>query len=324
MCKYLIHYFSGTGNTYHMVKVIEHEIRVKGYEVELLNIEKDANIEHNDYEFHIFCFPAYGFGTPSIMLRYISNLNVIKSKKAAIMCTSAGAEGQALNHIRHVLDKKGFNVFYSDMIIYTYNWTQIFNPPSKETEARLFKEAEVKIIEAAKKITDNETSIKKRNIIILALSWIVFIAFSKLGRRILGKCFIADNSCINCGKCKEICPAKAIEMHNGKPRWNLKCESCQRCINSCPKKSIQLSVVKLLIFIMAELSPILIIMDINNYLIHLPAILNIILFCILFVMNTFLADILICLMEKVKVFRKLFEINYTKKYRRNIAKGFKV
>lgn len=324
MCKYLIHYFSGTGNTYHMVKVIEHEIRSKGYEVDLLNIEKDVNIELNDYEFHVFCFPAYGFGAPSIMVRYISNLNIVYQKKAAIMCTSAGFEGQSLSHLKYLLNKKGFKTFLTDMIIYTYNWTQILNPQSKETEAKVFKEAEDKIIEVTKKITNNETSFLKRNILTLALSRAIFIGFSKLGRRILGKCFITDNSCINCGKCKEICPVKAIDMHKGKPRWNLKCESCQRCINSCPKKSIQLSVVKLLIFIMAELSPILIIMDINNYFIHLPAIFNIILFFILFIINTFLVDILICLMEKVKVFRKLFEISYTKKYRRNIAKGFKI
>lgn len=324
MGKYLIHYFSGTGNTYHMVKIIEHEIRNTGCEVNLLNIEKDANVELNDYEFHIFCFPAYGFGTPAIMIRYILNINLVKSHRAAILCTSAGYEGQALSHMKHLLNKKGFKVFFTDMIIYTYNWTQILNPPSKETEAKVFEKAEVKIIEATKRIVNNENSFKKRNIVALALSWIIFIAFSKLGRRILGKSFIADSFCIDCGKCKEICPVKVIDMNNGKPRWNLKCESCQRCINSCPKKSIQLSVVKFIIFIMAEVSPILIIMDINNYLTHLPAVLNVILFFILFIINTFLADILIYLMEKVKLFRKIFEISYTRKYRRNIAKGFKL
>ena len=113
-------------------------------------------------------------------------------------------------------------------------------------------------------------------------------------------------------------------MYNGKPRWNFKCESCQRCINICPQKSIQLSIVKLAIFVISELIPILIIMDINNYLVNLPAIVNIILFFIMFVLNTILANILICLMEKVKVFRKIFGISYTKKYRRNIAKGFNI
>ena len=186
MCKYLIHYFSGTGNTYHMVKTIESELRSKGYEVDLLNIEKDKDKNLDDYEVHIFCFPVYGFGTPSIMLKYISNLNIVKSK-AAILCTSAGIEGQSLSHCKYLLNKKGFKVFFTDMVTYTYNWTQIINPQSKEIEERVFKEAEVKVIEITKKIINNEISFKKTNIIILVLSWVVFIVFSNLGRRILGK-----------------------------------------------------------------------------------------------------------------------------------------
>ena len=188
MCKYLIHYFSGTGNTYHTVKTMEGELKSKGYKVDLLNIEEDKDKKLDDYEVHIFCFPVYGFGTPSIMLKYISNLSAIKSK-AVILCTSAGAEGQSLSHVKYLLNKKGLKVFFTDMITYTYNWTQIINPQSKEIEERVFKEAEVKIIEITKKITNNETSFLKRNIIILALAWIGFIGFSKLGTKDFRKNF---------------------------------------------------------------------------------------------------------------------------------------
>lgn len=324
MNKCIIHYFSGTGNTYHMVEIIENELINKGYEVELLNIEKDKNTKITDFKLHIFCYPVYGLGTPSIMLRYISNLKVTIGCKAAIVCTSAGLEGQSLNHFKYLLNKKGFEVSLTDMVIYTYNWTQILNPQSKEIEEKVFKEADAKIMEVTKKIINNETYFKKGNIIILALSWISFIVFSKLARKILGKTFIADDSCINCGKCKNICPVKAIDMYSGKPRWNWNCESCQRCINICPKKSIQLSIAKLVIIVILELIPILIIININNYIAHLPIIFDVILYCIMFAINTIIANILICLVEKVKLFRGIFQISYTKKYRRNIAEGFNI
>jgi len=323
MCKYLIHYFSGTGNTYHMVKTIESEIINRGYKVDLLNIEKDKNENMNDYEVHIFCFPIYGFGTPSIMLKYISNFNVIKAK-AAIICTSAGIEGQSLSHCNYLLNKKGFKVFFTDMVTYTYNWTQIINPQSKEIEEKVFKAAEVKEIEITKRIINNDTNFKKPNIIILILSWVIFVMFQNLARRILGKTFIADDTCINCSKCKEVCPVKVIDMYNNKPRWNRNCESCQRCINICPQKSIQVSVIKLVIFVILELIPIFIISYINNYIYNLPIIVNIILYCLMFVINTIIADVLISIMERVRIFRKLLKVSYTKKYRRNIAKGFNI
>lgn len=323
MYKYLIHYFSGTGNTYHMVKTMESELRNRGYEVDLLNIEKDMVKDLSDYQVHIFCFPVYGFGTPSIMLKYMLNLNTIKSK-AAIVCTSAGIEGQSLSHCKYLLNQKGFKVFLTDMVAYTYNWTQILNPQSKEIEEKVFKAAEVQEIEITKKIINNEINYKKPNIIILALSWIIFIMFQNMGRRILGKTFIADDTCINCGKCMEVCPVKVVDMYNGKPRWNSNCESCQRCINICPQKSIQLSIVKLVIFVISELIPILIISYINSYIYNLPIMVDIILYCLMFVINTIIANVLISVMEKVRIFRKLFKANYTKKYRRNIAKGFNI
>jgi len=322
MFKYLIHYFSGTGNTFHLVKTIEGELRNKGCEVDLLNIEKSEDRKLNDYNFHIFCFPVYGFGTPSIMLKYISKLKAAELYPTAIVCTSAGIEGQSLNHTKYLLNKNGFKVFFTDMVVYTYNFTQILNPQTKEIEERVFKAAETKIIEITKKIIKNKTDFKKINIIILILSWVIFALFCNLGRRILGKTYIADYNCINCGKCKDVCPVKAIDMYNGRPRWNSNCESCQRCINICPQKSIQLSIIKLAIFVISELVPILIILDINKYFYHLPILVNIILYCIMFVVNTFIANILISLMEKIPAFRKVFQISYTKKYRRNIAKGF--
>lgn len=326
MGKYLIHYFTGTGNTYHMVKVMKQELESKGYEVDLLNVEKNGDIylKLDDYELNIFCFPVYGFGTPSIMLKYISDMNGTIQTNAAIVCTSGGFEGQSLSHFKSVLNKKGFKVFFTEMIIYTYNWTQVLNPQDKKIEEKVFKEADSKVIEVIEKITTKKTNFKKRNVITVILSWIIFILFSKLARRILGKTFIADKSCIICGKCKNNCPAKAIDINNGRVSWNWKCESCQRCINMCPQKSIQLSIVKLGVFLFLELMPIWIILNINSYITQLSIISNVIIFFIMFLISNVLAGILIDIMEKVRIFRNILEISYTKKYRRNVASDFKI
>lgn len=320
----LIHYFSGTGNTYHMVNIINNQLIERGYKVDILNIENDSNKQVIDYELHVFCYPIYGFGTPSIMLRYISNLKLSRGSKAAIICTSAGEEGQALHHFRCLLNKKGFEVFLTEMVTYTHNFTQILNPQSKETENKVFRQSEIKIINIVNKICENEGYLKRRNIILLALYWTIFLLFRKLGRRLLGRTFIADYSCTSCNKCKNVCPAKAITMSNGKPKWNLNCESCQRCINICPNKSIQLSIAKLIIFIVAQLSPIFIIIFINENIKILPLIIDTIIYFIMFAVNTFLANILISFIEKFQLLRKVLQVSYTKKYRRNIAKGFNI
>lgn len=324
MGKYLIHYFSGTGNTYHMVKTMERNLKDKGYMADLLNIEKPEDIELKVYDTHIFCYPVYGLGTPSIMLKYISGIKVNRNANAVIICTSAGFEGQALSHVNALLNEKELKVIYSDMVIFNYNWTQLFNPQSKEIEENVFKKADLRTKEIIEKIINNKSEYKKMNIFGLGLSWIIFTMFRNLARRVLGKTFIADKFCVNCGKCKSICPAKAINMSEGRPKWNWNCESCQRCINMCPKKSIQLSIVKLLIYLILELIPIWILIKINAYVYSLSIIANIVLYLIMFCVNTIAAGVIIGVMEKVRIIRKILQISYTKKYRRNVATDFKI
>jgi ferredoxin len=47
-----------------------------------------------------------------------------------------------------------------------------------------------------------------------------------------------NENCIGCGICKKVCPAKNIEIANGKPVWLHNCEMCLACDEWCPQKAI--------------------------------------------------------------------------------------
>jgi ferredoxin len=172
------------------------------------------------------------------------------------------------------------------------------------------------------KITNFEVSIRKCSIFNLGWSWFVFILFSILGRKILGKTFIADNSCISCEKCKNSCPVKAIQLIKGKPKWNWQCENCQRCINICPNQSIQTSPIKLIVFIIVEIAMVFVLISFNQHY-QLPFLANVFLYGVLFLVMTLFIDIIMNVLERVSIIRKLFEHSYTKKYRRYMVKEFK-
>lgn len=104
---------------------------------------------------------------------------------------------------------------------------------------------------------------------------------------------------------------------------NVNCEGCQRCINMCPHKSIQLSVVKLIIFIIFEIAPIFIIKFIPT-LSSLPMYIHILLYILMFILGTIIANGIISILTRFKCLRKIFIINYTKYYRRNIAIGYRI
>ena len=342
MKKCLIHYFTGTGNTYHLIKSLENRLKEKGYEVRLISIEKSVekagkssekngekyNGKHNEKyhepdSLHIFAFPVYGFGTPRIMVKYLKNLESVNDSKAVVLCTSGGFEGQALTHVHSLLKKKGFTIVYRDMLQYTYNWTQVINPQSKQTEENVFAACSNKIVDVVNNIEAGIPFYKKQNIIAVGISWIVYFLYTNFGRKILGKTFISDSSCNGCGLCQNVCPAGVIKLRKKRPQWNSRCEGCQRCINICPKKSIQLSVGKLFLFLIATVIPIFMVVKMPVFQ-GFPVIINILLCCLLIFVATIAFNYLIFILEKIKVIRRIFQLSYTKKYRRNLAKGFRI
>ena len=49
--------------------------------------------------------------------------------------------------------------------------------------------------------------------------------------------FRAEDTCIGCGKCVELCPLNNIHLENGKPVWGK--THCMACICYCPKEAIE-------------------------------------------------------------------------------------
>lgn len=42
-----------------------------------------------------------------------------------------------------------------------------------------------------------------------------------------------------CGICARVCPVDNIEMADGRPVWQNRCENCLACVNWCPREAIQ-------------------------------------------------------------------------------------
>jgi ferredoxin len=51
--------------------------------------------------------------------------------------------------------------------------------------------------------------------------------------------FSVSDACTSCGTCRDICPAKNIDLVDGRPVWKHRCELCCGCIHLCPPKAIQ-------------------------------------------------------------------------------------
>ncbi|MBC8080642.1 MAG: 4Fe-4S binding protein [Gorillibacterium sp.] len=255
-----VHYFSGTGNTLRAAHIIMEGLVRCGNKVTLLDITKPSpNLEMAPL--HIVMFPVYGFGAPSLVLNYVRRLKAEHGTRAAIIAIggtkgeAAGFEGQALNQVKSILARGGFTVTFSDFATYPENWTQFFNSPDTETTKIICQRADQSVAAFTDRIVNGCLSHRHTNRLLRTLTLPIFWSYHYIGRRFLGKLYVADNSCSGCSACAQVCPVSAITMKATKPMWNWQCVGCQRCINRCPSKSIQTSNARLIIIICTNLLP---------------------------------------------------------------------
>ena len=327
--KLYIHYFSGTGNTFHASNCLARALEKLGYDVTVINIEKTesapAIIEGT---LHIFAFPLYGFGMPALFLKYIKSLSRINRCKAALLSIgghtgkTGGYEGQALSHGARVLRRKGFRVMFTEMVSYPENWTQLFNPPEEKLQDDIVTEADIEMERIAHQIADGHVSYRRTGFAGFLLTKLIYWIFSLLGRRILGLVFIADKKCNSCGKCARICPVVNIKMKRGKPVWGLRCEACQRCMNACPTKSIQTSILRLSIQIVVLFIPFLWLKLLKGY-VPINYLTGTAIYVASYLFLILAANQFIGLLERNPAFRKLSSYSFTARYRRYLSKDAK-
>jgi ferredoxin len=335
-----IHYFSGTGNTYRAIKIIERKLASSGYKVKTIRLDKDTVPPETASDLNVFGFPVYAYDMPGIMLKYIKNMPSGNNSKAAIIAVHGaisadpkipggdGDPGYSYDHARTILSSKGYDVFFTNSVGYPHSITTIIEPPGVKDQDEIRKVSDIKVKEFADKISEGQQSLKKCPSVYKIFSPISGFMYGNFGRRFFGKIYIADGSCNSCGKCVKACPVNAIMMINKKPRWNWNCQGCQRCINICPKNAIQTSVARILFQVLMMLPAIYLgFFYIPEKLTMFPEgisglITGILLCIVLYVALLFIFEKLMYSLEMMPIVRSIIRFNWTGKFRRYLDPDF--
>lgn len=335
MPRVFIHYFSGTGNTKRAVDLITDELIKSGFEVKQYAIGKDRPLITENADFNLFAFSILGFSAPVLVKKYLRRLPPGGGKQAAAFAVYAGDPGHALQEIEGFLKHKQFEVFLTGGACYPNNWTQMMNPPGPEEIAKILHNGDNQALAFAASFIKATPNLYKSNWLSNLVTRLCSFFFGLIGRRMLGKAYIADINCTNCGLCIKTCPAHTIKMAGivrKRPYWKFNCEDCARCINICPQKAIQVSITKLILhfsilfaglwtcFHLAE--------SIAN---RLPLTYRIIGWFIVLLITVFIElwfqfviiDRLFFIMAKLPGLKRFFDWSATKNFNRYIAPGFK-
>ncbi len=340
----IINFFSGTGNTAHAVNRIAESLRSEGTRVTLCRITKQSIPAQMPDEHRIIAFPVLSWAAPVLVKQFVRRMPVSEGTKVALLAVNGatikngklikGYTGQALEQIETILKRKKYDVHLTANASFPENLTQVTNPCNTEVSRTIYRIGEQEVDDFTAKFIHGKTELYRCGALNRIWSGSVAGLFGAVGRRSMGKFYIADNNCTGCGICARICPADTIRMRQGKPHWKFNCEDCNRCINLCPKKAIQVSLPLFILHIGINL--ILTIWAIRLIITYIPLLFQsgsvfiplleilavVLAYPVLLWFSFGPVDAFFQVLMRIKIVRKIFSISHTRSFGRYAAPGF--
>ena len=233
-------YFSGTGNTEAITRLIAGEFK-KQHKVEVIKVEdilkRKVIFDPLRYDLIGLGFPVYGFNAPENMFELVDSLAGIQGREFFIYSTCAGPfylNDIAAAGLKLRLRKKGAAVVYEKQF---YMPANIGIKYPDELTKQLYNAASV---HARYMVDDMAGGIRKvrEDGFFPVLLRRFFLIWEKLAWPQVAADFWARKTCDLCLKCVRSCPRDNIFVKNDRIRFRFRCLACYRCVYGCPANAI--------------------------------------------------------------------------------------
>jgi ferredoxin/flavodoxin len=243
--KVLILYFSATGNTAKMAKVIEEKFADMGCKVTMANMTSYENrqekIDLTPYEAVVFGGPVHARRAPRVVREWLRTLNG-QGKKCSMFFTYGGFGTHPTHYsTRQILEEQNFRIVSSAefLSVHTFNiggWKAMEGRPderdfdvakeyAERTYTRFINEDEDLLGELEKTEYPEE--------LLDAAEASRFKRLTQLPSR-------GGEECSMCLVCEELCPTEAIDAESGEADKE-KCIACLACIANFPEQALKIN-----------------------------------------------------------------------------------
>ena len=233
----MILYFTGTGNSRHIARLISKEIDDEVISINEL-IKSGSNNEIKSDKPCVIIAPTYAWRIPMVVEKFIKNTKLSGNKKVYFILTCGADTGDATSFLRDISEEKGLEFMGLRALVMPDNYIVMYSTPSDEENESRIENAEeevnkiVKYIVSGRKFEEHKTTIIDR-----MKSNSINKMFYKI--YVNPKGFHTTDKCISCGKCEGLCPLNNIILVDGKPKWGDNCTHCMACICGCPTYAIE-------------------------------------------------------------------------------------
>lgn len=238
-----IFYFSGTGNTEIIAKLLSKSYERKQIEVELFRIEDIVNHKNpfviNDFDMIGVGHPVLGFGASGITDLFAQMLPHCPEKKAFIFKTASSPHylnQGASDTVIQAMEAKGYRVFHNSIIAMPCNWYIKYDD---QLNKQLYQAAVKKVDKIVADTINTQEQHLKINGVLSKLLRFLYYGEEHYGAQYFAKGLAASANCNRCKKCVRDCPTNNISEAEGKICFGSNCIWCMRCIYACPNHAIK-------------------------------------------------------------------------------------
>jgi ferredoxin len=237
-----VFYFSGTGNTELVAKMVKESFEQQQYAVDLVRMEdvlkQKMTINVEKYDFIGIGSQVIGYNAPGIVYDFVRSLPQGGGKKVCIFRTAGGVAPINYNvskPLMRKLSRKGYEVTYERIFSIGSNWIVRFKD---EVMQKLVETTRQKVERMCREVLAGEKRMLHTGLG-LRLAMEMLMAIDLPVFRLIAKDYRVEQSCTHCGLCVRQCPVNNIVEKNGKIDFNWSCNGCMRCVYACPQNAIQ-------------------------------------------------------------------------------------
>ena len=233
--------YSGSGNTKLACRYIAKNVR--DVEFDLFNIVKGGTIDLTQYDIVGLAAFTDFFAPSQVVQTFAENLPQQNGKPAFVFNTFGFISGKTIKVLEKWADAKGFQVIAG----YSLHTPESYPPmiargrayvdAPNEKEMTRFNEFITELgqlcaaLEGSQPVTSKKVSVG-------LLNRLMPTAARTQARKDMGKKYVDESLCTQCGTCEKGCPYQAIKLAPF-PVFDMdKCYGCWRCYNRCPQQAI--------------------------------------------------------------------------------------
>ena len=239
-----IDYYTGTGGSELVAKLLADKLKSKNINIEINRIYRDSinKVEKLNIDYYILIFSVHSFNAPQPIYEWVAHLEGNYCKTAVISVSGGGnviTNSACRCKTVKLLKKSNFGVVYEEMVRMPNNWVKT---PEKKKYTRILSKLPKKIEEISQTIISE----KRRKKVIYWIDYLISALgeAEKKGTRKFGEGIKVSDTCTGCGLCSRNCCSSNIQMESQtgvhiKPKFGNRCDMCFGCVYNCPQNALQ-------------------------------------------------------------------------------------